>query len=55
VQEFLMGLVENGTDPGAPLHSPLPNPGASQAFEFLSKWGEEQSEPAQAARTEAPS
>ena len=40
VQEFLMDLAENGSEPGAPLPSPLPNPGSSQAFEFLSKWGE---------------
>ncbi len=45
VQEFLMDLAENGAGPGGllprPLSSPLPSPGSSQAFEFLSSWGEE--------------
>ncbi len=44
VQEFLMDLAENDSDPGGlpswPLPSPLPSPGSSRAFEFLSNWGE---------------
>jgi len=40
VQEFLIDLPESGADPDGPLSSPLPHPGPSRAFDFLSSWGE---------------